>query len=377
MKINYVEIITLVAVLSVILASLKLSYRKSLAEMINETEYIKGLGENEVIKYLGVNFNDQITFDSHKVIKQLKDSIDKLVSCSLLYANQKILIINDYIWSKLVYPLQMAPLTKLPHCFLEDVDKIIRNAVKEIIGLPSDTPTSMIYTSKNLRGLSIFLATWEAFLQHYNVCLTLIKSNNEFIPYVRNLESEMDSCKKSLKISEEDFKTIEKNNKNPKKKITQAMRSHLRDNEFKTWSELKSKGRGVELFKHCPEVNKRIVEKRGLTNTEWIQILKMNGQVAPVRANHGRGQDNHCRFCGEIETLGHVLGFCDRGNLLRNTRHNTVRTLIADEFRRLKWNVYEEVNCINPLKATQRIDIIVYKNKNDMSYIIDPTIRID
>jgi len=170
---------------------------------------------------------------------------------------------------------------------------------------------------------------------------------------------------------------LEKNNKNPKKKITQAMRSHLRDNEFKTWSDLKSKGRGVELFKHCPEVNKRIVEKRGLTNTEWIQILKMNGQVAPVRANHGRGQDNHCRFCGEIETLGHVLGFCDRGYLLRNTRHNTVRTLIADEFRRLKWNAFEEVNCINPLKANQRIDIIVYKNKNDTSYIIDPTIRIE
>ena len=59
------------------------------------------------------------------------------------------------------------------------------------------------------------------------------------------------------------------------------MRNHLREVEFKSWSELKSKGRGVELFKDCPDVNKRIIEKRGLTNTEWIQTLKMNGQVAP------------------------------------------------------------------------------------------------
>ena len=103
----------------------------------------------------------------------------------------------------------------------------------------------------------------------------------------------------------------------------------------------------------------------------------MNGQVAPVRALHGRGQDNRCRHCDEIETLGHVLGFCDRGYLLRNTRHNTVRTLIADEFRRLKWNVYEEVHCINPSRSTQRIDILIYKNKNDKSYILDPTIRFE
>jgi len=185
----------------------------------------------------------------------------------------------------------------------------------------------------------------------------------------------MESCQKSLKISDEEMKQIQENNKKPKKKLTQAMRVHLREREYKNWCDLKSKGKGVESFKDCKDVNKRIMEKRGLTNTEWIQILKMNGQVAPVRALHGRGQDNRCRHCDEIETLGHVLGFCDRGYLLRNTRHNTVRTLIADEFRRLKWNVYEEVHCINPSRSTQRIDILIYKNEK--SYILDPTIRFE
>jgi len=141
---------------------LKISYEKSVAISIvngqlqpnsnieiDEHNFIRGLGEEESIKYLGINFNSQITFDSHKVIKQLKESMDSLISSSVLYANQKILIINEYIWSKIVYPLQTAPLNKLPMNFLEDIDKIIRNGVKEIIGLPSDTPTAMMYTSKN------------------------------------------------------------------------------------------------------------------------------------------------------------------------------------------------------------------------------------
>lgn len=49
----------------------------------------------------------------------------------------------------------------------------------------------------------------------------------------------------------------------------------------------------------------------------------------------GRSQNNLCRHngCREIESLGHVLGFCPEGELLRITRHNTFRTLIADCFR--------------------------------------------
>jgi hypothetical protein len=62
-------------------------------------------GEIEIIKYFGVSFDNQITFDSHRVIKELKDSIDTLVWTPMIYANQKILIINQYIWPKIIYPL--------------------------------------------------------------------------------------------------------------------------------------------------------------------------------------------------------------------------------------------------------------------------------
>lgn len=57
----------------------------------------------------------------------------------------------------------------------------------------------------------------------------------------------------------------------------------------------------------------------------------MNGVVAAVRALKGRSQNgNRCRSvdCNAIETLAHVLGFCKKGELLRNIRHHTVRSLI-------------------------------------------------
>jgi len=57
---------------------------------IDEHSYIRGLGEEESIKYLGINFKSQITFDSHNVIKKLKKSMDSLISCSVLYASKDI-----------------------------------------------------------------------------------------------------------------------------------------------------------------------------------------------------------------------------------------------------------------------------------------------
>ena len=52
------------------------------------------------------------------------------------------------------------------------------------------------------------------------------------------------------------MKQIGENNKKPKKKLTQAMRVHLRGKEYKGWCDLKSKGKGMEAFKDCKDVNK-------------------------------------------------------------------------------------------------------------------------
>ena len=50
-------------------------------------------------------------------------------------------------------------------------------------------------------------ATWEAFIQHYNVCLTLLRSNEILIPYVKDLAKEMKECLEALGMTTEQFQT--------------------------------------------------------------------------------------------------------------------------------------------------------------------------
>lgn len=64
------------------------------------------------------------------------------------------------------------------------------------------------------------------------------------------------------------------------------------------------------------------------------------GDVAPVRAIHGRSKDAiQSRQCSKaensfVETLPHVLGQCTFGALIRNHRRSIIRTLIVNESRK-------------------------------------------
>ena len=98
-----------------------------------------------------------------------------------------------------------------------------------------------------------------------------------------------------------------------------------------------------------------------------------------LRAIPGRSQDGTdcCRHCpSEKETLGHVLGSCPHGELLRNTRHHRVRSLIAKALREKHYSVFEEVHGVSDDGSTRRIDMIAFQDTNK-GWIIDPTIRME
>lgn len=270
-------------------------------------------------------------------------------------------------------------LSKLKKTFLNDIDKVIRNAVKNIIGLPDDTPTAMFYTAPSNKGLGLVRSSWEAFIQSYNVSEILEKCDIPAVNYFRNFQQEKEDCLLKLNITRERFD--EENNTvqgSGKKKSTLILRKLVRMDEFKKWCDLPVKGKGVVLFAEVPYANSWLKNRKGISSGEWITALKMNGDVAAVRALHGRSQDGHrCRntFCYEIETLAHVLGFCAKGELLRIQRHNDVRTAIADAFREEGWNVVEEVSCIATNGSNRRIDILIHDGDN--GFILDPTIRME
>jgi len=55
-----------------------------------------------------------------------------------------------------------------------------------------------------------------------------------------------------------------------------------------------------------------------------IHLLQRNISLSQIR-HEG---------CSRRETLPHILGFCEKGELLRNKRHNDSRTIIAKHLRK-------------------------------------------
>jgi len=209
---------------------------------------------------------------------------------------------------------------------------MIQSAAKEMLGLPSDTPNSMLYFSNNLKGLGLPKARWEAFLQNYNSILILMRVNNEHIKHTQTLEEDIKFCLKSLSIPEE------KLGENPS---SRKLRKNLKETEIKTWCNLPQKEIGVQLFQEVTYVNNWVANHNDISSSEWVAAMKMNGNVAPVRGVPGRSQDGS--RCSEYETLLHVLGFCSKGYVLRITRHN--QSLIAESLRKMVFTVVEEMIC--------------------------------
>jgi hypothetical protein len=255
--------------------------------------------------------------------------------------------------------------------------------VKEILNIPTDTPNAMLYATKNLRGLAITKAEWEAFLQHYNICMVLSQVADPYIPYSRDIADEMKKCEQALNFSDDDItemkNSILQSKAKIKPKLTKKMRDVLQEREFETWSKLKLRGVGVCQFADNPKGNKSLMNKTGLTTTEYVTLLKMNANVSSVRAIPGRSLDGtQCRHCcTEKETLAHVLGSCTRGALIRNHRHNGIRDLLAKGMNCVGYETAEEVHCLAEGGSTRRIDIIAYNSQTKMGYILDPTVRFE
>lgn len=153
----------------------------------------------------------------------------------------------------------------------------------------------------------------------------------------------------------------------------------MRGREYESWKTLSGRGKGVEMYSEVTAANSWIANKKGLSTSEWISSLKMTANLAAVRSVPGRSLDGtRCRHgCPEIETLAHVLGFCEQGLLLRNSRHHLVRSKIAAALRTKGWIVEEEISCLAENGSTRRVDILAYNADTKQGIIVDPTIRFE
>jgi len=343
---------------------------------VDETTTIPALQEGEKIKYLGTTFSDEVDFDAPAVIKALQENLEKLTKSPLLRADQKLSVLNQYIWPTLVYPLQCAPLHRLSKQFLMDVDKMLRSAVKQIVEIPTATPDAFLYASRKYRGMAIMCASWEAFLQHFAICSKLQQVDDEHLALCRDLDAEMKECVEKLSINSSDLHLADK--EEDRDITSRDLRQILRERAFEDWALMPS-ARGVSQFKEYPPGNKWVQQKTGLSLAEWRTGIKATTNVLPVRALPGRSTDGVlCRHCHrEPETLGHVLGACSHGNDLIIARHDNVKRLIANELARRGWKVQVERRGIATNGAERRSDIIAWNPDSKEGWILDPTVQIE
>ncbi|VVC30935.1 Hypothetical protein CINCED_3A021212 [Cinara cedri] len=200
---------------------------------------------------------------------------------------------------------------------------LIRQGIREICGLPADTPIPVFYYGRKVRDLSMLRTFWEASLQHLAIAKKLSRINYQHLKAVLDLPDEI--AKYRLLLDNEIGN------------IAQAIRSELRVG--------------------------------GLSSGEWTNVIKAS---INSMSNHGAGGrsvngSRHFRneVCNEnniVEFLLHIRGACPKTKLQRNAAHHRVRSAIADLIRNKNFEAYEEIHCQtmnNSVDQNRRTDIIV------------------
>ena len=330
---------------------------------LNDGSRIRCLAEDERIAYLGSTFMDELAFDP-SIMDQLTKNLNNLIEYPHLQRDQKLNIINQYILPKLIFPLQAAPIRKIPKQFLDNLDITIRQSAKAAIGLPiHNTPNCMIYSPRRYRGLGLICARKEVLLQHFAIAKRLSTVDDELFHQAFNCAEEMAQCKADLGLEGE---------------TTKQLRDAFREHEFLKWTQMSYAGIGVKNFKIFPRANKFIYDKEGLSNAEWVAALKINCGYANLAGVPGTQAPNRqCRHCGETETISHVLGACEFGSTRRTVRHHRLKHGLATLLREAGYYTLDEVACEDDKGSRRYIDILAFETTGDRALIVDPTIRME
>ena len=247
---------------------------------LSDGSEISSAKPDEKIKYLGCSFNSELVFDE-TCIDALNSNLDKLTTSPLLKPDQKLNILNQYVFPTLVYPLQAAPIVKIPKYITDGVDVMIRRTVKSIIGLPQRTNDHLFYSPRKLHGLALFRASWEIFLQHYSLAAKLDRINDGLFQAVTDCKAEMESCTKALAVTGEN---------------TKILRAKLRNNSFESWCDLKYQGSGVVHFGTYTASNDFVYNKNTLSSSEWVAAIKLSTNYANLNGVPGvNSTSNLCR----------------------------------------------------------------------------------
>lgn len=330
---------------------------------LSNGETIDTIDAEDRIRYLGCSFNSELVFDNSS-IERLNSSLANLSSSPLLKPDQKLNILNQYVFPTLTYPLQSAPINKIPKYVTDGLDVMIRRTVKEIIGIPMRTTDNLFYAPRRLRGLGLMKASWEVHLQHFAIAKRLATVDDQLLQIVSDFNGEMDSCIKTLDVVGNS---------------TKVLRTALRQRCFDEWCKLKYQGAGVTHFQTYIKGNDFVCNKNSLSSSEWTAAIKLNSNYANLNGVPGvESASNLCRKCnGENEVISHVTGSCPSNNQQIIARHHKAKNQLTELLQGKSFECFQEVYAIDSDGRSRFSDIIAFDSKSCNAYIIDPTIRYE
>lgn len=349
-------------------------------------------GESE--KYLGLQIDPWTGIAKYDLSTKLKawlESIDR----APLKPLQKLDILKTYTIPRLTY---LADHSEMKAGALEALDQQIRTAVKDWLHLPSCTCDAILYVSTRDGGLGVtklagLIPSVQARRLH-RIAQSPDQTMKDFLEKAQmekmyeKLWIQAGGKKKGMpSIWEAPPATVPPVNAgtlseweapNPKSRYPKPC--DWRRKELKKWTKLESQGRGVKNFRNDSISNDWIQCYRRIPHRKLLTAIQLRANVYPTREFLGRGRGDDCvKFCRhcemDLESCGHIIGFCPVTKDARIKRHNRICDRLCDEAIKRDWVVFKEPHLKDATRELFKPDLIFVKEGRAL--VVDVTVRYE
>lgn len=324
-------------------------------------EFIRPIGPDEHLKYLGVRLNSRGKPSPHIEYAEYC----KLLGGAPLKPQQRLFILKAYVLPKFIYPLVMGEYNKGR---LISLDREIRKIVRRWLDFPHDIPKGVFYSSIRDGGLGLPSYQWFIPMLKVKRYEKMLASEDQVfssLPRLPHIARELARCRADLD------------------KTSYVLNSTARLKQYYKYL-LTSRFDGAPLKEagRVPGAHQWVSDGRKfLSGEDFIKCLKARYNALPTRSRcaRGRNKDTRCRAgCVHVETLNHISQWCPRTHGGRVKRHNNVLGFLTSKLRKLGYQVAREA-CLKTNNdgalATIFPDLIC--TKNGQSYVLDAHVTGD
>jgi hypothetical protein len=300
--------------------------------VLENGERIPSSAADSSLCYLGGHISPWCGLQYKDLVAELATTLERCRSAHLK-PHQKLALTTSHFLPHFLHKTVMAT---PPISTIRAMDQTIRNHTKVILHLPQSTPNGLLYCSKRDGGLGIpkleTLATSTALKQGTTLLNSLDPTIHALLQETK-LEQRLESLAKAMRLPWPilNFKAID------------AYKRRMKADELHSWSQLRSKGRGVASFTDDRSGNAWLYNPNLLKPSRFLTALRLRGGMTSDKVTMHKvvPQANvKCRKCKTCnETLAHILGQCVYTKTQRIKRHDEIRDFVSKKLANMKEKV--------------------------------------